>query len=149
MAEVVEALSKLEEMSKYACPHEGCDYRPSPGPRPQRSLDYHIANLHTFVPKACEHSCDPEKLLRKSAYETHLRRYCSTSPNWPAQCAFPGCTCLTTFSTYILLKTHLRDTHNLESFAQIGEYYPPPKPTPTYRNNEPCWIDNCGVIRKH
>jgi hypothetical protein len=43
MTWIAEATLKLEEMSKYACPHVGCDYRLSPGLRnPSHCLTKHI-----------------------------------------------------------------------------------------------------------
>jgi hypothetical protein len=52
------------------------------------------------------------------------------------------------FKNIDVLKQHLKDTHKLQIFAQIEQYCPPPEPTPIYRENQPCWIDNCGTVRK-
>jgi hypothetical protein len=127
VAAIAEAKSKLEEMSKHACHYEGCNYRPSPGSEnAPKALKDHIANMHTFVLKPCEHGCNLEKLLTKAAYANHLIRYHNTSTQWPARCSFPSCACTTIFKTIDALKYHLKAVHKLADSAKIEQYLPSP-----------------------
>jgi hypothetical protein len=113
LAEVVEAKSKLKDMSEFACSHEGYDYRPSPTAKdPSRALTVDL-DTHTTALKPCEYSCNPEKLLTKDAYTAHIRRNHNSSPNWLAPCTFPGCNYVTMFKNINMLKQHLKDTYKL------------------------------------
>lgn len=147
MDRIATALSTIDESNAYACTYEGCDYKPAPQTNQKQQLATHIRTTHTFVPKPCEHGCDPETLYNNyTVYRNHLKKM--HDPKYPASCIFPGCTSTSTFSTVYSLKYHLQDTHKLTDFYEIDSYVPPPDATRKYVESQQCWMEGCGETIK-
>jgi predicted transcriptional regulator len=141
------ALSVVDESDAYACTYEGCGYKPAPGTDQKQQLGTHIRTTHTFVPKPCEHGCDPETLYNNyNMYRNHLMKM--HDPKYPAPCVFPGCTSTSKFATVYNLKYHLQDTHKLGDFYEIDSYVPPPDPVRRYIETQQCWLEGCGQTIK-
>lgn len=102
------------------CDEEGCDYTT----RSKESLRHHISGVHKFIPKACQHGCDPQLLYTTNpTYDAHIRKMHRVG--WPTPCLFPGCEHPKEFSSENSLKSHLRNVHKITDMAEIIKYFPP------------------------
>ncbi|PSK56788.1 hypothetical protein B9Z65_6412 [Elsinoe australis] len=135
---VAAAAHEEPDTSILRCDHPGCSFETSSG---RRSLEKHRQDTHDWIPKPCEHGCEPGKIyLKKSAYTDHQIKI--HSGRWPAVCSFPECTEQKQFKDQHTLAYHLTKAHGLTD-AQARLPYLPPIPAKRQWIVQSCFKSGC------
>lgn len=119
-------------------------------------LALHMKQVHEWIPKPCDHGCDPAKIYQTGyAYDDHKAQ--AHSERWPALCTVEGCEETKKFASARTLKYHLEHRHGIKDPEEQTEYLPD-RPARRKFIKEKCFIPNCssqGIIsgrcqlRKH
>lgn len=111
---------ETKEVKDFLCMHDGCSAAFSTN----IGLVVHISSSHTFSPRPCGASCDPDKLfINYSAYYRHLEK--EHSGKWPTRCLYPDCENDKQWVDSDKYRRHLQKDHGLTQQKERALYFPP------------------------